>query len=102
MSENAKERTIRVFVRGRVQMVGFRAWVNTQAVALGLRGFVRNRTDGSVEAVFSGAPDRVTQIAENLKRGPPAANVTNVEIREEAEDALDETFGAHFVVLPTR
>ena len=96
------ERTIRAFVHGRVQRVGYRAWVNTHAVALGLRGFVRNRSDGSVEAVFSGDPDRVAQIAESLLRGPPKAQVTGVNINEETEDALAETFGARFVVLPTR
>lgn len=96
------ERTIRAFVHGRVQKVGYRAWVNAHAVALGLRGFVRNRSDGSVEAVFCGDPDRVAQIAESLLRGPPAAKVSGVNITEETEAALSETFGAHFVVLPTR
>jgi acylphosphatase len=102
MSKDNAERTIRAFVRGRVQKVGYRNWVNAHAVALGLRGFVRNRNDGSVEAVFSGDPDRVAQIAESLLRGPPKANVSGVEITEETPEALAETFGAHFVVLPTR
>ncbi|MFN3892870.1 MAG: acylphosphatase [Beijerinckiaceae bacterium] len=102
MSGDEAERTVRAFVRGRVQKVGYRAWVNAHAVALGLRGFVRNRSDGSVEAVFCGDPDRVAQIAESLLRGPPKAAVTGVEITEETQDALAETFGAHFVVLPTR
>ena len=102
MTQDVAERTIRAFVQGRVQKVGYRAWVNAHAVALGLRGFVRNRTDGSVEAVFSGDPDRVAQIAESLLRGPPKAEVSHVRISEETEEALAETFGAHFVVLPTR
>jgi acylphosphatase len=102
MSKDNAERTIRAFVRGRVQKVGYRNWVNAHAVALGLRGFVRNRTDGSVEAVFSGDADRVAQIAESLLRGPPKAHVSHVQISEETEAALSETFGAHFVVLPTR
>jgi len=102
MNGNKIERTIRAFVRGRVQKVGYRAWVNAHAVALGLNGFVRNRSDGSVEAVFSGDADRVAQIAESLLRGPPKADVTGVQITEETEEALSETFGAHFVVLPTR
>ena len=102
MSAEGKDRTIRAFVHGRVQKVGYRAWVNTQAVALGLRGFVRNRSDGTVEGVFSGDPDRVAQIAESLLRGPPKADVSGVQITEETEQALAETFGAHFVVLPTR
>jgi acylphosphatase len=102
MNVEADERTIRAFVFGRVQKVGYRAWVNAHAVALGLRGFVRNRTDGSVEAVFSGDADRVAQIAESLLRGPPKADVSSVQITEETEAALADTFGAHFVVLPTR
>lgn len=102
MPDDKEDRTIRAFVNGRVQQVGYRAWVNAHAVALGLRGFVRNRSDGSVEAVFSGDPDRVAQIAESLLRGPPKANVNGVHITEESEAALAETFGAHFVVLPTR
>lgn len=101
MSEKS-ERTIRAFVHGRVQKVGYRAWVNAHAIALGLRGFVRNRSDGSVEAVFCGDPDRVAQIAESLLRGPPGADVSGVRITEETEAALSDTFGAHFVVLPTR
>ena len=96
------ERIIRAFVRGRVQKVGYRAWVNAHATALQLRGFVRNRSDGSVEAVFAGEPDRVAQMAESLLRGPPSASVSGVDITTETERALDETFGARFVVLPTR
>lgn len=96
------QRIIRAFVHGRVQKVGYRGWVNAHAIALGLRGFVRNRSDGSVEAVFSGDADRVAQMAESLLRGPPKADVSSVQITEETEAALAETFGAHFVVLPTR
>ncbi len=100
--ESEADRTIRAFVHGRVQKVGYRAWVNAHAQALGLRGFVRNRLDGSVEAVFAGDPDRVAQMAESLLRGPPKAQVSGVRITDENESALEETFGAHFVVLPTR
>jgi hypothetical protein len=52
--------------------------------------------------VFSGDADRVAQIAESLLRGPPKADVSGVQITEETAEALAETFGAHFVVLPTR
>lgn len=95
-------RVIRAFVQGRVQKVGYRAWVNAHANALGLQGFVRNRADGSVEAVFAGDPDRVAQMAESLLRGPPNADVSGVQITDESEAALAETFGARFVILPTR
>lgn len=83
------DRVIRVSVRGRVQKVGYRVWVNANAIALGLRGFVRNRVDGSVEAVFAGDPDRVAQMAEMLLRGPPKANVSGIEINEADARALD-------------
>jgi hypothetical protein len=52
--------------------------------------------------VFAGDPDRVAQMAESLLRGPPNAAVSGVQITDESESALEETFGAHFVVLPTR
>ncbi|MBX9759678.1 MAG: acylphosphatase [Beijerinckiaceae bacterium] len=101
-SNDGPDRTIRAFVHGRVQKVGYRAWVNAHAQALGLRGFVRNRQDGSVEAVFAGEPDAIARMAESLLRGPPKADVSGVQITEENESALEDTFGAHFVVLPTR
>ena len=50
---------LQVMIRGRVQGVGYRAWVEYQAAASGLEGWVRNRRDGSVEAVFAGPPARV-------------------------------------------
>lgn len=93
-------RIIRVFVRGRVQGVGYRAWTQRQAAALGLRGWVRNRNDGTVEAVFAGDPDAVAAIAEALLRGPSASHVTGVDIRAQDESALEPAFGAGFVALP--
>lgn len=102
MAPESSDRIIRAFIHGRVQNVGFRAWVNAHATAMQLRGFVRNRRDGAVEAVFAGDPDRVAQMAESLLRGPPSARVTGVDITTETERALDDTFGARFVVLPTR
>lgn len=65
----------RVIVEGRVQGVGYRAWVNREAQARGLKGWVRNRADGSVEAVFSGEAEAVAAMIAACRRGPPAAKV---------------------------
>lgn len=100
MSE-AELRIIRVVVRGRVQGVGYRAWTERQAIGRGLAGWVRNRSDGAVEAVFAGDPDNVAAMAESLLRGPPHARVQGVEIVEAEASALEATFGARFIVLPT-
>lgn len=63
----------RVTIRGRVQGVGYRAFVEDQAVACGLEGWVRNRRDGSVEALFAGPAGVVAQMIALCRRGPPSA-----------------------------
>ena len=72
--------TRRCVVRGRVQGVGFRWFVTRNAQALGVRGVVRNRVDGTVEAVIQ-ADDTgpVAALLERIRRGPPAARVEEVE-----------------------
>lgn len=72
------ERTVHVSITGRVQGVGFRAWTEDAAAALGLRGWVRNRRDGSVEAVFSGSTEAVGEILERCLSGPRTARVDNI------------------------
>ena len=69
----------RVVVRGFVQGVGFRASSRARAVSLGLAGWVRNRGDGSVEAVFEGERDRVESMLDWCRRGPAGARVDDVE-----------------------
>jgi acylphosphatase len=73
-------------ITGRVQGVGFRAFVTAEARARGLRGWVRNRRDGSVEALAIGEPDAVTALIERCRRGPPAARVNSVESTPAADD----------------
>lgn len=73
-------RTVHVRIEGRVQGVGFRAWVENEATGLGLDGWVRNRRDGTVEAVFGGDPDSVAEMLRRCKIGPPAARVTRVDV----------------------
>lgn len=69
---------LHVIVEGRVQGVGFRAYVEREAKARGLRGWVRNRSDGSVEAVFSGEEEDVESMMVACHRGPRLSLVRNV------------------------
>ncbi len=61
---------LQVTIRGQVQGVGYRAWVEEQALTCGLEGWVRNRVDGSVEALFAGPADIVMQVVALCRRGP--------------------------------
>jgi acylphosphatase len=72
-------KSLRVVVSGRVQGVWFRAWTEQQAKALGLDGWVRNRRDGSVEAVISGDAAAVEAMVKALAKGPELARVDKVE-----------------------
>ena len=67
-------------VRGSVQGVGFRASMVAQARRLGVDGWVRNRRDGSVEAVVAGADDAVQRLLDWARRGPPGAVVDRVDV----------------------
>lgn len=75
--------TVRLRIRGRVQGVWYRGWAVDQGRALGLAGWVRNRSDGSVEAVLCGPRQRVREMVERCRSGPPAARVD--EVSETAE-----------------
>jgi acylphosphatase len=72
-------KSVRVRIEGRVQGVWYRGWTVQQASRRGLTGWVRNRRDGSVEAVFSGAPEQVDDMLRSCQDGPPAARVTRVD-----------------------
>ncbi len=71
-----------VVMKGNVQGVFFRANTQEKAKELSVKGWVRNRKDGSVEAVFEGSDSAVKEIVEWCKRGPPGAQVKEVETRE--------------------
>lgn len=77
-----------VIVRGRVQGVGFRAFVEREALRRGLEGWVRNCRDGSVEAVFAGEPAVVADMIEACRRGPRASRVDGLDQREGTEAEL--------------
>ena len=87
MTPMAEIRTVRVRISGQVQGVAFRDWVERTARVLGVSGWVRNRRDGSVEAVISGEPGLVADMLELCRRGPPAASVRDVEVLGEEDDA---------------
>jgi acylphosphatase len=95
--------TIRqVTIRGRVQGVGYRAWVEHRATAYDLEGWVRNRRDGSVEALFAGPEDVVSKMVEACRRGPSSARVDAVDEYPGAADALKlRRAGERFSMLPT-
>lgn len=84
MEDDCETRAFRV--TGRVQGVGFRWWTRREAEALGLRGTVRNREDGSVEVVASGDPGALDRLRSALNQGPPGARVEAVT-EERTKDA---------------
>ncbi len=79
-----------------MQGVGYRAFVEMRACELGLEGWVRNRRDGSVEAVLQGPPDVVEAMLDLCREGPPAALVTRVDVIGEGAGVF-----RGFEVLPT-
>jgi acylphosphatase len=78
----------RVIVRGRVHGVGFRAFVSRAAQSRGVAGWVRNRLDGTVEAVLEGEPEPVESIVRFCREGPRAAWVAQVETFAEEPEGL--------------
>ena len=77
---------VRVVVKGRVQGVFYRNWTVENATQLGLSGWVRNRRVGSVEALFSGDSDKVLEMEQRCRRGPPDAMVTGFLVFPSSDD----------------
>ncbi len=88
---------VRLVIEGRVQGVAYRDWTQRRAESLGLGGWVRNRRDGTVEAVFTGDEAAVDQMVEACRDGPPAAAVTAVRIV-----SWDESPEVDFAILSTQ
>lgn len=91
-----------VSIRGRVQGVGYRAWVEEQARSSKLEGWVRNRRDGSVEALFAGPATVVAEMVALCRHGPPSARIESVTSETGDEQQLGlRPPGESFSVLPT-
>ena len=69
-----------VFISGRVQGVFFRSETRHEAKKRGVKGWVRNTSDGRVESVFEGEEEKVEELIEFCKRGPPGARVANIDV----------------------
>jgi acylphosphatase len=89
-------KVLQASITGRVQGVGYRVWVAQEAERLGLKGWVRNRRDGSVEAVFKGGEDAVVRMLDECWQGPRGAKVDNVVATVIADEGWSD-----FSVRPT-
>jgi acylphosphatase len=87
---------VRLRISGRVQGVGYRAWAMHIAARLGVRGWVRNRTDGTVETLVIGEEPAVAAMVEACREGPRAATVADVTVR-----AADDDGSTDFTARPT-
>jgi acylphosphatase len=77
-------KTVKATIHGLVQGVGYRDWARRQALAIGLKGYVRNRRDGSVELVLCGSEESVETMLNLCRRGPRLAEVRDIELASEA------------------
>lgn len=84
--------TRRLRIHGRVQGVWYRGWAIDAARALGLDGWVRNRSDGSVELLARGPETALDSLAEQCRRGPPSARVDRIEVEEAADEQVPDGF----------
>ena len=78
--------TVRLRIAGRVQGVGYRMWAERTATGLGIRGWVRNRSDGTVELLAAGDDGAIAALIEACRQGPRAAAVTEVAVEDAADD----------------
>lgn len=90
------EETMSVVLSGRVQGVGFRAWTRRWAEREGVRGWVRNCRDGTVEVHAAGPDEALNRFVEALQEGPRAARVRGLERRDEAGELPEEGFEIRF------
>ena len=84
--------TKRYCVMGRVQGVGFRYFVWREAEAIGVNGWVRNRTDGSVEVLAAGSREDQDSLRNRLEEGPRSSRVTSVSVTDEPQEQVPEGF----------
>ncbi|OZI33712.1 acylphosphatase [Bordetella genomosp. 5] len=93
--QDAHIETLHIIVRGKVQGVGYRHATVRRAHLVGATGWVQNMEDGTVEALIQGTPDQVDQMLEWLRRGPPAAVVTDIETRRDDTEKRFRHFAQH-------
>ena len=91
MSGGGEITIMRLTIVGQVQGVGFRAFARREAQALGLKGWVRNRSNGSVEVVAMGATQAIKEFVGKCTRGPAAARVAHIDL-EATEPPEEEDF----------
>ncbi len=92
---------LHLLIHGRVQGVGYRYAMCEQATLLGLEGWVRNRADGSVEALVVGPPEQVELLHAWSHHGPPGAHVTRVQSRAPSAVEEDDALGGGFRQRPS-
>ncbi|MBX3514854.1 MAG: acylphosphatase [Xanthobacteraceae bacterium] len=96
------KKIVHLSIKGKVQGVGYRAFVELQAELLGLEGWVRNRRDGSVEAVAAGEAGVIEQLLKECSKGPPASRVAAIDVTDAVEEMLElRAAGEKFGMLPT-
>ena len=100
MADEPEVMALHLRIRGRVQGVFFRRWVVEEATRRGIRGWVRNRADGSVEAVLSGEMAAVRAMVKACRQGPPGAQVAGIVQYPGEYPPTDEDFGETFRQLP--
>ncbi|MGP8231055.1 MAG: acylphosphatase [Methylovirgula sp.] len=95
------EKIVAVCISGSVQGVGFRAFVQREAECRGISGFVRNRRNGDVEALFAGSIEAVDALVAACSSGPARARVAHLAVYEPQADALVELPARGFHLLPS-
>lgn len=91
----------RLTIRGGVQGVGYRVFVEREALRLGLTGWVRNRRDGTVEAMIAGPPSAVIAMIARCQEGPPHARVHTVAVEAAAPIDIEIGSAGAFVIVAT-
>jgi acylphosphatase len=96
------KKLVHLSIKGRVQGVGYRVFLELEAEQRGLEGWVRNRRDGSVEAVVQGEQETIDGLIETCREGPPSSQVTSIDVSEADPEALSlRSAGEKFAVLRT-
>lgn len=85
-------KSLHCVISGKVQGVMFRAWTQSHAANLGLRGWVRNLADGKVEVLAQGAPEKLNELKKLLLTGSPFSRVERVETNWIDDEKIDDSF----------